>query len=553
MLKWLRRVLTEEQREPSPSPSSKTVFVQQVSVDPPLRAEPKDVFADAALMQRHEELCRALHEANHEYYVLDAPTITDAGWDRMLRELRGLEAAHPELITPDSPTQRGGAAPPILEPRRRRGRPAKSPDAVSQPSEAIVGHDDPATFVVVDVETANRDPSTICQIGIVRFVEGAVAERWEQLVDPETDFDQLNSMIHGIGESHVTNAPTFPEVFGACIARLDGVVVSHTRFDQAALTAAAGRYHLECPAWRWLDSAAVVRCAWPERYGRAGYGLENVAADLGIVYEPHRAVEDAWAAGQVLLQAIAATGRGVSEWLERLGAIPASDDVTSDPPPKRRGRKKKVLVDEHGQPPATFTAALRSDRSTSELIGLAKGVIADGVVTEPEFGLLVSWLEANPEAAACYPGNVLSGRIERILADGRVDPDELEDIAAVLRELSGASQGEIRGANLSATLPLDAPQPQIEFTGRRFVLTGQFAYGPRSVCEREVLARGGEVAKTANRRTDYLVIGTIASPNWYHTSHGRKIEEAVRLRERGSGLAIVSEDHWATALDQEGE
>jgi DNA polymerase III epsilon subunit-like protein len=551
MLKWLRSVLTRESSKAPPPPSpARAIVALDVAVQPPLRVEPAAM--DATLLQRLEEVRHALHEANYEYHVLDAPTLPDAEWDRLMRELQAIEAAHPELITPDSPTQRAGAAPPILEPlRRRRGRPAKSPGAVAQPSEAIVRHADPATFVVVDVETANRDPSTICQIGIVRFVEGAVAERWEQLVDPEADFDQLNSRIHGIGESHVANAPTFPEVFAGCIARLDGVVVSHTRFDQAALKAAAGRYHLECPAWKWLDSAAVVRCAWPERYGRAGYGLENVAADLGIVYEPHRAVEDAWAAGQVLLQAIAATGRGVSEWLEPLGAIPTSDDVTSDPPPKRRGSKKKVLVDEHGQPPATFTAALRSDRSTSELIGLAKGVIADGVVTEPEFGLLVSWLEANPEAAACYPGNVLSRRIERILADGRVDPDELEDIAAVLRELTGASQGEIRGANLSATLPLDAPQPKIEFTGRRFVLTGQFAYGPRSVCEREVLARGGEVAKTTNRRTDYLVIGTIASPNWYHTSHGRKIEEAVRLREEGYRVAIIAEEHWATALDQE--
>jgi DNA ligase (NAD+) len=63
------------------------------------------------LLQRVEELRRALHEANYEYYVLDAPTISDAEWDRMLRELKEIEAAHPELITPDSPTLRIGAEP----------------------------------------------------------------------------------------------------------------------------------------------------------------------------------------------------------------------------------------------------------------------------------------------------------------------------------------------------------------------------------------------------------------------------------------------------------
>ena len=66
---------------------------------------------DPALLQRADELRRALHDASHEYYVLDSPTLTDAEYDRLLRELRELESAHPELVTPDSPTQRVGAEP----------------------------------------------------------------------------------------------------------------------------------------------------------------------------------------------------------------------------------------------------------------------------------------------------------------------------------------------------------------------------------------------------------------------------------------------------------
>ena len=50
----------------------------------------------------------ALNEHNYNYYVLDAPTISDFEYDKMLRELEELEAAHPELIVPDSPTQRVG-------------------------------------------------------------------------------------------------------------------------------------------------------------------------------------------------------------------------------------------------------------------------------------------------------------------------------------------------------------------------------------------------------------------------------------------------------------
>ena len=63
------------------------------------------------LEERARELRRALNEANYRYYVLDDPAITDAEYDRLLRELKEIEAEHPELRTPDSPTQRVGAEP----------------------------------------------------------------------------------------------------------------------------------------------------------------------------------------------------------------------------------------------------------------------------------------------------------------------------------------------------------------------------------------------------------------------------------------------------------
>jgi len=60
---------------------------------------------------RAAELREALEYHNHRYYVLDAPEISDAEYDALLRELQAIEAEHPELVTPDSPTQRVGSAP----------------------------------------------------------------------------------------------------------------------------------------------------------------------------------------------------------------------------------------------------------------------------------------------------------------------------------------------------------------------------------------------------------------------------------------------------------
>lgn len=67
--------------------------------------------AAADYSARAEELRRLIHYHDYRYYVLDDPEIPDAEYDRLLRELQALEAAHPDLITPDSPTQRVGGHP----------------------------------------------------------------------------------------------------------------------------------------------------------------------------------------------------------------------------------------------------------------------------------------------------------------------------------------------------------------------------------------------------------------------------------------------------------
>ena len=67
--------------------------------------------ASPSVSERVRQLREELEEHNYRYYVLDAPIVSDAEYDRLLRELQSLEAEHPELASPESPTQRVGAAP----------------------------------------------------------------------------------------------------------------------------------------------------------------------------------------------------------------------------------------------------------------------------------------------------------------------------------------------------------------------------------------------------------------------------------------------------------
>src|SRR5690348_11854732 len=66
---------------------------------------------DHTIERKIEKLRDEIRRHEHLYYVLDAPEISDAEFDRLMQELKRLEAAHPELVTPDSPTQRVGGKP----------------------------------------------------------------------------------------------------------------------------------------------------------------------------------------------------------------------------------------------------------------------------------------------------------------------------------------------------------------------------------------------------------------------------------------------------------
>lgn len=95
---------------------------------------PDDAPRDA-LRQEVEALRTEINEHNYRYHVLDAPVISDADYDALLRRLQELEAAHPELITPDSPTQRVGAAPRDDLPPFRHALPMMSLQSIFEEAE----------------------------------------------------------------------------------------------------------------------------------------------------------------------------------------------------------------------------------------------------------------------------------------------------------------------------------------------------------------------------------------------------------------------------------
>ncbi len=188
----------------------------------------------------------------------------------------------------------------------------------------------------------------------------------------------------------------------------------------------------------------------------------------------------------------------------------------------------------------------RIERAFAEMVGVVRGIIADGVVSPDEATRLTHWTRENPEIAARWPANMLAKRLEGIIQDGRVDARERAHLKAVLEQL--AQNPGWTGFSLATDLPVDRPAPPVVFQSRTFVFAGDMAYGPQRACEREVVELGGSCERTVSRRTDYLVLGGLSASNWGQEGFGAQVDEVVQLRARGVRIAIISEEDWANAL-----
>ena len=173
-------------------------------------------------------------------------------------------------------------------------------------------------FVAIDVETANPDMASICQIGVATYRGRQLQGEWSTYVDPDDYFDGLNVSIHGIDETTVNGAPQFAEIAGELWRQLAGsVVVCHTHFDRVAISQACARFNVAAPNLSWLDSARVARRTW-EDVAWKGYGLYSLCKRLGYSFKHHDALEDAKASGHVLLSAVEESGLNLDAWLKRV-------------------------------------------------------------------------------------------------------------------------------------------------------------------------------------------------------------------------------------------
>lgn len=183
-------------------------------------------------------------------------------------------------------------------------------------------------FVAIDVETANSDVGSICQIGMAKYIKGKLIDTYCILVRPQSSFSRINIDIHGIDTKQVKDAPSIFDIYGHIIQFIgNNVVVSYTNFDQRAITKCLSDHNLPLPSWQWVDASVMVRDTC-QRFSTSGYNLANVCKEWRYAFDHHDALEDAKACGFVTTTILRENNASIMEWLKDQPSHPKNINST---------------------------------------------------------------------------------------------------------------------------------------------------------------------------------------------------------------------------------
>lgn len=225
-------------------------------------------------------------------------------------------------------------------------------------------------------------------------------------------------------------------------------------------------------------------------------------------------------------------------------------DLPQEPDePASAAKRRKPRLDQDDPLIGAFRSEVVIDRQIDELIGIIKGVTADGIVTQAEVEFLLCWMDANRKAATLWPAKAIYPRLVDATHGGSMSIEkEGEVLDLLLRAVGGNTSTRDGHGSDSSKLPYTEMDQPIGFEGLNFCFTGVFASGSRNWCHGKIAERGGLSMGTITKKLNYLIIGEIGNENWLHSTHGRKIEKALKYNADGSKIAILSEEYWYAHL-----
>jgi DNA polymerase-3 subunit epsilon len=160
-------------------------------------------------------------------------------------------------------------------------------------------------FVAIDFETANAKRCSPCALGIAVVENGEVTTKRNWIIKPHKEylwFDEINSMIHGMTEVDIENAPEFPDIWPEISEYIcEQTIIAHNAtFDLSVLRHTMDLYDLPYPKLSFYCTRLISKSVWPNL---SSYKLSILGAFLEIPFEHHNPTEDAKCSAEIALRA----------------------------------------------------------------------------------------------------------------------------------------------------------------------------------------------------------------------------------------------------------
>ncbi len=189
----------------------------------------------------------------------------------------------------------------------------------------------------------------------------------------------------------------------------------------------------------------------------------------------------------------------------------------------------------------------------NDLYGFCAGIACDNSITPSEIEKLLQRLDTYPRIQSDKRLINLREAARRSIADGRITPEDSDDICSWIAHVVGDSATDTGMATFGNVGVLEGALQdanEVVFDDKMFVLTGKFNLAPRKAIEGMIADRGGKPKKGVCSKTDYLCVATQASRDWRNSHEGLKIIHAIELRTKGRGPDLVPEIILTKALSR---
>lgn len=358
-------------------------------------------------------------------------------------------------------------------------------------------------YCVIDLETTSiyLYSAEILEISALKIRNGELVDTFSTLVNPHCHIPASATAINHITDNMVQNAPDFKEVVPVFLQFIsDDVLVGYNNaaYDMNLLY---DKLLMLCDVALCNNYIDVLHCAQRCPLDLPNCKLESLSKYYNLdTSGEHRALKDCYL-----------TKACYERLYQEFGDAMFSAACT------RRGG-----AGQHNRF-SSSTIALQ------ELQGMLEKIIEDGKVSLLEFSELQEWIENHRDLQGNYPFDRVFFALDHVLADGRVDEGELEELQILFSEFADPVS--------SRSCEMDIAS----IKGKHICITGDFEAGKREQVYDLIIQVGGIIDQSVKKSTDYLVVGSLGSQSWKTGKYGGKIQKAIEMMDKGADIQIVEE------------